>query len=328
MLVSVIVPTKDRPLAIADAVRSIFAGTYQHFEIFVIDQSAGNETYEALAPWRADGRLHYLTNRRPGYGAASSRNIGIALSNGEVLAIVDDDVEVRPDWMERIVAEYTTDPALDFVSGTLKAPPFDPSQGFTPAFRPDPKVTAWNLVWMVSGANISARRRLFDRIGGYDEFCGPGSRLRASDDGDITLRVVRSGAKWKACPEIEVVHTHGYRPGPAGDELWLRYSHGNGGLFGRALRRGEIYYGLRFLLHEAIQVARGLVRAVLGRKSALNHTRARLTGYVRGFRLPPNEGFVSGDALRQMRTLLEGGNYQPDALHTVHSIGQIDQHAH
>ena len=57
-----------------------------------------------------------------------------------------------------------------------------------------------------AGANFSMRRKLFDKLGGYDEFCGPGSRLGASDDGDLSFRIMRSGAKWKASSKVEVVH--------------------------------------------------------------------------------------------------------------------------
>lgn len=305
MLVSVVIPTKDRPTAVVDAVQSVFAGRYQQFELFVIDQSAGEETRDALAQFMVDSRFHYRQNRRPGYGAASSRNVGIALSSGEVVAIIDDDVTVQPDWMEQIVAEFSADPELQFICGKLTAPPYDPTKGYTPAFEPNSSITSWNLIYVVAGANISMRRSLFDRIGGYDEFCGPGSRLRASDDGDIALRIVRSGAKWKACPHIEVIHTHGFRPGPAGPALLVRYSYGTGGLFGRFTRRGDLLVGLYFILKEGRHLQQALFNLLRGHGSVgFEYSRARLRGFWNGFKLPPNEGFVSGQELARRRAML------------------------
>ena len=305
MLVSVVIPTKSRPVAVVDAVKSVFNGTYQNFEIFVVDQTPDESTRDALSIFMDDPRFHYLQNRRPGYGAASSRNNGIALSSGEVVAIIDDDVEVRKDWMERIVAEYIADPKLQFISGQLTAPPFDPATGFTPHFVPPPEISNWKLPWVVAGANVSMRRSLFDRIGGYDEFCGPGSRLRASDDGDITFRMMRSGAKWKCCPDIEVVHTHGFRPGQAAQDLLLRYEYGNGGLFGRFTRRGDLLAGFRFMLSEMRPIGKALLNVVRGRRPAgFNIALIRLRGFWHGFRLSPSEGFVTGAELARRRVEL------------------------
>ena len=97
MLIPVVIPTKDRP-RILTAVRSVLRGEHQDVEVIVVDQSTDGATVAALAQVD-DGRLHDLTNRRPGYGAASSRNLGLAYGRGEVLAITDDDVEARPNWL-------------------------------------------------------------------------------------------------------------------------------------------------------------------------------------------------------------------------------------
>ncbi|NTU77952.1 MAG: glycosyltransferase family 2 protein [Chloroflexales bacterium] len=301
MLVSVVIPTKSRPQAVYDAVRSVFLGEYQNFELFVIDQSPDDSTRDALATFMSDPRFSYFVNRRRGYGAASSRNVGIAASSGEVIAVIDDDVEVKPDWMGRIVAEFSADPKLMFITGTLLAPPYDPDKGFTPAFTPYVGLSNWLLPWRVSGANISMRRKLFDQIGGYDEFCGPGSRLRASDDGDITFRMMRSGAKWKPCPDIVVVHTHGFRPGKVGRDLQLRYEYGNGGLFGRFTRRGDIVAGLFFFARELRKDGLVGLNLIRGRRpSGFAAMSMRLRGFWHGFWLSPKEGFVSGPDLRRL----------------------------
>jgi len=300
MLVSVVIPTKGRPQAVFDAISSVFNGTYRNFELFVVDQTSDDSTREYLAPFMSEPRFFYLLNRRPGYGASSSRNMGIAASSGEIVAIIDDDVEVHPEWMSRIVAEYTADPDLMFITGTLEAPPYDPSTGFTPAFTPYTGISKWLLPWRVAGANISMRRTLFDKIGGYDEFCGPGSRLRASDDGDITFRMMRSGAKWKPCPDILVTHTHGFRPGQIGQELQLRYEYGNGGLFGRFTRRGDIIAGLYFFARELGKGAKASLKMLQGRRpTGFAEMATRLRGFWAGFWLSPHEGFVSGPELRQ-----------------------------
>lgn len=300
MLVSVIIATKQRPKPLYDAVQSVFQGTYQEFELFVMDQSPDNASEMILSPFHSDPRFHYLLNRRPGFGAASSRNLGIAASHGEIVALIDDDVVVKPDWLAQIVAEFSADPELDFIAGRLSAPPYDRTAGYTPEFEAWPYLSRWHFPLHASGANFSMRRRLFDRVGGYDEFCGPGSRLRASDDTDLCWRIVRSGARYKICPHIEVVHRHGFRPHAEAEILFARYQYGNGGNFGRFTRRGDLFAGAWFLAREVKHLARALPALLRGDRREWMYSQQRLRGFWDGFRLPPNEGFVSGEKLRQM----------------------------
>jgi glycosyltransferase involved in cell wall biosynthesis len=306
-LVSVVIPTRSRPHAVVEAVASVFAGAYQRFELFVIDQSPDDETRVALAGVMTDPRFHFHFNRRPGYGAASSRNIGIALSSGEIVAITDDDVAARPDWLEQIVAEFAADPDLDFVLGRLTAPPYDHEAGYIPEFCPFPELSKWRLPTVAAGANFSMRRRLFDRVGGYDEFCGPGSRLGASDDGDLSMRIAHSGAKWKACPHVEVIHVHGFRDREQTAALLRRYERGVGGNYGRAARRGLVLPAAWYLAREARDAARVGLDRLRGRRGAsFAGSRRRLGGFVDGFKLSPHEGYVSGSDLRRMRERLGG----------------------
>jgi glycosyltransferase involved in cell wall biosynthesis len=294
VLVSVVIPTKSRPQALYDAVCSVFNGRYQNFELFVIDQTPDESTRAILQGFMADRRFHYVQNRRPGFGAASSRNMGIAMSSGEVIAIMDDDVEAQPDWMAQIVAEFSADPMLEFIAGKLTAPAYNWENGFTPSFDANPHLSRWQFPLMAAGANFSMRRSLFDKVGGYDEYCGPGSRLRASDDTDLCWRIMRSGAKWKICPHIEVIHTHGFREIKDAQALTERYNFGNGGNYGRFTRRGDLTAGAWFLWQEAGGLARGTLRLVLRRHpSGIGRTLTRLRGFWAGLRLPPHEGFVS-----------------------------------
>lgn len=296
MQISVVIPTYKRPDTTRQAVQSIIDGEYADFEIIVVDQSPDHATEEALATFERDGRVRYIRAAKP--GASAARNRGIIASRGQIIALTDDDVEARPDWLARIAAEFAADPELQFISGALIAPEYDRAAGYIPEFMPYPEISGWHLVLMAANANFSMRRELFDRIGGYDELCGPGGLLKSSDDGDIVLRIVRSGARWKAAPEIAVVHTHGFRPKGKAEALLADYAYGNGAIFGRAARRGDLIAGAWF-------IARELKRLALNRQGIglhLNHLR----GFWHGLRLSPKVGFVSGGQLRSRR-LAPGG---------------------
>jgi len=304
--VSVIIPTRGRAQAVAQCVRSVFGGSYQQFEMFVIDQSVDDQTYDALAPFVGDARFHYIRNHKPGVGAASSRNMGIAMSQGEIIAILDDDVTAPSDWMANIVTEFDADPDLQFICGNLTAPPFDWRTQYVPTFDPESTsepLTKWTMPTFAAGANFSMRRALFDRVGGYDECCGPGSRLGASDDGDLSFRIMRSGAKWKAGTNVEVIHTNGIRQLTDGTALLQRYQRGVGGNYGRFTRRGDLLAGGRFLAQQAGDILTVVIpNVVRGRRpTQFGWVRDRLVGFWRGLKLPPNQGFVSPKDLARMR---------------------------
>lgn len=291
-LASVIIPTRDRPVAIVDAVRSVLSGQYRHLEVIVIDQSATDQTRRALTIFQDDPRLHYHVNRRLGVGAPSSRNIGLALSRGDVIAMIDDDVEVRPDWLARMVAEFQADPQLDFILGRLTAPPFDPDAGHIPEFVPHAGLSSWRLIQVAANANVGLRQRLLTKIGGYDELIGPGGRLGAADDSDLLLRVVLSGARWKACPQIEVIHTHGFRPHRPGHARHLDYQDGIGAVFGRAARRRRLRPTLYFAAREGYQCLVALMASLRGHPADWPAIRLRLAGFIQGFRCQPAIGYV------------------------------------
>jgi len=308
MLVSVVIPTKDRPVPVYGAVRSVFDGTYQNFELFVIDQSADDATRDALFPFAEDPRFHYRRNTRAARGGASSRNVGIALSAGEIVATTDDDVTVDKNWLANMVKEFEADPVLQFLCGKVTAPPHDRSANFIPDFDTDywsPQLTDWTMPFHISGGNFSMRRDLFDRVGGYDESFVTGTPLNC-EDGDIGFRIMRAGAKWKVSSAVEVEHTHSFYNRADGAKVINGYSLGTGAAYGRYARRGDVYAGLWFLQFQmremATIVARSLVRRQ--RPRGLGWIRWRLVGFWRGLLLPPRQGFVTGADLARMREQL------------------------
>ena len=117
---------------------------------------------------------------------------------------------------------------------------------------------------------------------------------------------MRSGAKWKVCASVEVVHTHGLRTDIEGTALLKQYARGVGGNYGRFTRRGDIISGIRFLLQQSRTVVRAVVRDLPQGRRPRNSgwVRDGLIGFWQGFMLSPNQGFVSAADLRLLRAQL------------------------
>ena len=98
-LISVIITTYKRPVEIVKrAVNSVVNQTYDHWELFVIndnpeDIDLSNDIKDMIDEFN-DPRIHYYCMER-NRGACAARNQGIRLSKGEYIALLDDDDE----WM-------------------------------------------------------------------------------------------------------------------------------------------------------------------------------------------------------------------------------------
>ena len=83
--VSIIIPTKNRPGLISQAINSVLHQTYTNWELFIVNDS----TKEILLN-QSDPRIHLVKNKLLP-GANGARNTGINLSSGKYIAFLDDD---------------------------------------------------------------------------------------------------------------------------------------------------------------------------------------------------------------------------------------------
>ncbi len=97
--VSVVIPTLRRPKLLLRALGSVFAQTYQQFEVIVVVDGPDDDSVAALRSVH-DPRLQFFVNERS-LTAAGARNFGVSQSKGEWIAFLDDDDEWLPLKLER-----------------------------------------------------------------------------------------------------------------------------------------------------------------------------------------------------------------------------------
>lgn len=113
MLVSVIIPTYNRRRYLCEAIDSVLAQTYPHYEIIVVDDGSTDGTGGVLAARYGD-RISYLyqANR----GEAAARNLGIRHSRGQYIAFLDSDDLWRPAKLEKQLGLLERRPGVGMVS--------------------------------------------------------------------------------------------------------------------------------------------------------------------------------------------------------------------
>jgi len=102
-LVSVIIPTHNRPQLLMKAVKSVICQTYRPIEIIIIDDGS-NEPVTSEWFKKVDKNVSICIKRNEsGTGVAAARNVGIRSAKGEMIAFLDDDDRWMPAKLERQV---------------------------------------------------------------------------------------------------------------------------------------------------------------------------------------------------------------------------------
>lgn len=119
-LVSIIVPTKDKVEILRNCIQSIQQKTrYENWEVLIVDNgSVEPETFEFFAQQKNDNRVHVLQYSHP-FNYSAINNYAVAHARGELLALVNNDVEViSPEWLPEMVA-HSLRPEIGVVGAKL-----------------------------------------------------------------------------------------------------------------------------------------------------------------------------------------------------------------
>ncbi|HYO47096.1 MAG TPA: glycosyltransferase family A protein [Gemmatimonadota bacterium] len=175
--VSAIIPVRNRPGFLLEAVESLIATAYPNLEILIVDDGSEDETLNCAGELErrfpaivrtvqhGDGRNH---------GPGASRNLGVRAVGGKYVCFLDSDDVVLPHRFERAVRLLENDESIDAV-----CEPFLTDDGQRP-YDVEPEKRP-GLTRLGSGGRwntdtVLLRRRCFLDVGGFSE------RLRTCED--------------------------------------------------------------------------------------------------------------------------------------------------
>lgn len=283
--VDAIICTRNRADKIAHAVESVLACEHPDFRLTVIDQSTDGATHEALEALLArDTRLVYHHSDLPGLSRAY--NTAVSLTSSEILAFTDDDCVVPTDWVTTIAAAFANDPDADLLYGQvlpLTTLPDDNSLiPWLPIEAPERMGPDSRFRVFGMGANFAARRRLFERIGPFDEVLGGGGALRSSQDFDMAYRTWRGGSVIVLRPEVQIRHD-GRREEKDWPALLTAYGIGDGAFYSKHVRCRDPYATWMFARHCTVELARHVSKRLRRQKSNKQYyLRGMATGVAEG----------------------------------------------
>lgn len=175
-LVTVVIPTYNRPIYLKRCIDSVLNQTYSNIEIIVVDDNdpeteARKETESVINDFTGINNIKYLKHEKNRNGSAA-RNTGWKASHGQYITFLDDDDEIDITKIEKQVlclqnldstwgACYTGFQLLkengkDQISSERRA-----GDCYIDALM--------RTMFMGSGSNLLLRKSVVDDVNGYDE---------------------------------------------------------------------------------------------------------------------------------------------------------------
>lgn len=284
-------------------------------QVIVVDNGSDDTRARLAAEWPRVRVVPIVSNS----AFAAACNKGVAAGTAELLILLNNDVDCRPDFVERVVAPLERDASLGSVAALCVRPgeqvidsiglTVDVTLAGFPRLQGRPVSEAASsrpVLAGPAGAAAAYRRGAWEALDGLDEHI-----FAYSEDLDLTLRLRAAGWGTVAAPDAVGVHlgsaTHGHRSA-------RQRRHGG---FGRAylVRRYGLLRGraaARTALTEAVVI---IGDALISRDIAA--LRGRLAGWRAARSLPPRtppppEAVDTGIGLRDSFDLRRGVYAQYD----------------
>jgi glycosyltransferase involved in cell wall biosynthesis len=187
-LVSVIIPAYNAAPYIKDALDSVFAQTYPHYQVIVVNDGSPDTPAleQVLQPY-----IHHVTYiTQENRGLAGARNTGIRATNGSLVALLDADDIWKPDYLEEQTRFLHEHPEYDLVycNARIFGDSVYDGKEYMDVFPSNGKATSAAIIARRCHVFVSvmARKEPLYAIG-FDE------SLRSCEDFDCWIRFTASG---------------------------------------------------------------------------------------------------------------------------------------
>ena len=208
--IDVVIPVHNRFALTDSCLRHLRAQTLPH-RVIVVDNGSTDGTQEMLRQQWPEAQVERFEHS---LGFAEACNHGVSAGIGEVVVLLNNDVDCRPDFLERLVAPFERDRSVGAVAALMLRPgeraidslglcadvtlaAFPRLSGLPPEKAAEPGAALAGP----AGAAAAYRRGAWSEVGGLDE------RIPAyAEDFDLALRLRAAGWHTVAAPDAVGVH--------------------------------------------------------------------------------------------------------------------------
>jgi len=208
---SVIVITYNGRAHLEACFRSLEKQSAEAFETILIDNGSTDGSADFVRrnfPWVR------LIESKTNLGFAGGNNLAAKDASGDMLVFLNDDTEVEPDWLEKLLAPFESDPRVAIV-GCKMIDFFDRNvevrvvcdlfgSAINDGVPRTPTSDGFEDVFYVPGFALAIRKAVFRQVGGFDD-----SYFMFAEDIDLDWRVLLAGHRMVAVRNAVVYHKFG-----------------------------------------------------------------------------------------------------------------------
>lgn len=204
MFFSVIVPVFNRPDEIQELLICFSRQTYKNFEVLIVESGSSVKSDEVVRSFAGKLNVHYHLKGNDGQGF--SRNYGMKFAKGDYFVILDSDVLLDDDFLEKIANALKTD-WLDCYGGPDRLHPKATNVQKAVDFCMTSLLTTGGIrggksrvgKFYPRSFNMGFSREVYEKTNGYKlPYFG--------EDMEFSARVMSLGFKTGLIPEAHVYH--------------------------------------------------------------------------------------------------------------------------
>ncbi len=212
--VSIVVLSYNKPEMLKKTLDSIIQRSYySNLEVIVVDNASNKETISLLENYKTNPIVKVIYNKQ-NYGFAKGNNIGLKVSTGDYIVVLNNDVIITPGWISRLIFHLSKNkktaivgPVTNNIGNEAKIDITYDAENASELEKKSREYTSkhWNQSLGVN--NLAAfcwifSRKTYKEYGGFDERYGMG----LFEDDDYCYMIKKAGLNLKISDDVFVHH--------------------------------------------------------------------------------------------------------------------------
>ena len=123
ILVSIVIPTRNRQEFLKEAIDSVLSQTYKHIELIITDDNSTDNTKDFVKNYLRNKNIDYkfVINKKYKNGPNGNKNNGLDYCTGELIGILDDDDKLFPSTIEQLVTVYLKTKSKQIITNSIRS---------------------------------------------------------------------------------------------------------------------------------------------------------------------------------------------------------------
>ena len=192
--VSLVISVWNRRDDLRENLSAIRNQTVRPDQVVVVDNDSDDGTPEMVHEEFPEVHLIRMPNSK--YGACETFNIGFSSATGDYVGILDDDVVLPPDFIEKMLSEFASEPETTVLLSPKVIEPEMPED-----YKNSPALNTPRYMSTFRGCGSMAKNHALRAAGYYDP-----RFFIFGNERDLTTRLLNLGYRVKMVPSIEVFH--------------------------------------------------------------------------------------------------------------------------